>query len=139
MIYREITHTCGHKAGATYINGYEDFISDKRKAERYFEEQAAKPCKDCRTSAELAEAAAIEKQYGISSAMRGTEKQVKWARCIRARRCIEAAAQIENHEELASFLTFAQAQTAKFWINTRRLKGPEFVDGYRIKNQSAAS
>lgn len=89
---------------------------------------------DFHTPEDISEATVIEAVAGLTPAMRGTEKQAKWGRCIRARRYCEAAAEMDNPEELAAFVAFAQVQTAKFWINTRRLKGSEFIRYHRDKH-----
>lgn len=121
-----IDHICGH---SEEVQIYGTNVHGER--EKKAEWLASRPCFDCRKAEELAQAENYEKFRGLSADMAGTEKQVKWARCIRVKRCKEFENGFPDRDEMSdkqkervkngikAFIKFANTKDARFWIDTR--------------------
>lgn len=126
-----ITHSCGHQST------FELFGPSKQRKWR-LQQEKQKLCYDCyqkERAKQAAELAEKNREMGLPP-LKGTEKQVQWAECIRA----EAVVNMERHEPILSErdkAKFRQAldiiyskDSAAWWIDNRDWVNSPYMDSF---------
>jgi hypothetical protein len=100
-----ITHICGH-GEEYYITGRRDYKEWRIKC---LEQEL---CPECKKKEELERIKKIEEEFGLQD-LQGSEKQIEWARTIRADRVCDEDATFELIEDMAKITS------AKWWIDNK--------------------
>jgi hypothetical protein len=126
-----ITHSCGHQST------FELFGPSKQREWRLQQEEQ-RLCYDCyqkERAKQTAELAEKNREIGLPP-LKGTEKQVQWAECIRA----EAVVNMERHEPILSERDKAKFRkaldiiyskdSAAWWIDNRDWVNSPYMDSF---------
>ena len=120
-MWYEIERICGHveelQIYGTNIHGERD----KRASWL-----ASQPCDACKRAARAKATDERSKAMGFTNEMAGSQKQVVWAKALRAKRAEEIRECVEKSGMWDAFINFANTKDAKFWIDTRDVLFPVF-------------
>lgn len=119
-----IKHTCGHERVYQIVGA----INDR---DRKINWLASQDCPDCRKAAEKAttEATANKSPFAQIAAAEliGSEKQIAWARDIRAKVAADLVSIIPATIYAETNQVFASKTSAKWWIDNRNLTIKDLV------------
>jgi hypothetical protein len=120
MAQYEINHTCGHSE-TVKLFGKE---TERRNRIAYLETMNCQACSLARRQAEgAALAAKTEAENSDLAALEGSEKQVEWARAIRAAALpyiLQIAGGTPQEDAIAFCAMIRRQKSAKYWIERRQ-------------------
>ena len=121
MAHYTINHTCGHAEEVQLFGKLEDRY-------RKIEWLETLPCKACRAKAEVEAASKIEDELKPQPITIGSEKQIAWARSIRAQ-FLTSVKEInfDATKVVALMDTKAELSKAEWWIDRKDQTGTDYV------------
>ena len=123
-----VTHSCGHEEVV-------DLWGKGKDRKSRLEWLATVPCMECKRAAELADTVETEQRLGLNPNMKGTERQVAWARSLRADRMEQLIALAKEggfiaptpKDAINALVKFANRQDASVWIDGRFSNCENFI------------